>query len=635
MQIESKFKYIYGPVYSWRLGMSLGVDPLSDKSKICNMDCVYCQLGKTVYWSNERKNHVPVQNILKEFQALPPMKLDHITLSGRGEPTLAANLGELIREIRKIRSEKIAVITNSILMDDPMVRKDLALADFVLAKLDACDDETLKSVDCVMPEVSFEKIVSGIKKFRSEFKGKLALQIMFVDANKEFAAKIAKISKSLAADEVELNTPLRPCSVRPLTAAELLKIKDHFIGQNVKTVYELESKNIVPLNERETIKRHGNYKKKSESSALESIAHSPLFDGNHQLDVLPRTLKELADFKFALDVSSIVAITSKDGDIIYVNDKFCEIAKYTREELIGQNHRIVNSKYHPKEFFRDLWDTILAGRVWQGEIRNRAKDGTFYWVHSTIVPFLTEKAKPYQFVVIHNEITKRKEMEEALSALPQRILAAQESEREWISREIHDDLGQALATLKMLIQTGFQEGFANAASQKRTFQKTIKYLDSIINKTRNLAAGLRPSTLEVLGLKASLKSLIGNFRAAKRLKVRVSMSALDGITFKGDVINFYRIIQEALTNIIRHAQAKNVHIVFSRREDKLIAKIKDDGKGFAAGESGQPSLVSQGLGLSTMQERATQLGGNLHFSSAPEEGTTITLTVPIIENHDI
>ncbi len=261
MSVDPKFKYIYGPVYSWRLGMSLGIDPLSDKSKICNMDCVYCQLGKTVQWSHTRKDFVSTQDILTEIQALPPMQLDYITFSGRGEPTLAANLGQMISGIRRMRPEKIAVITNSILMDDVNVRKDLKLADFVLAKLDACDDETLKSVDKVLKNVSFENIVRGIKAFRREFNGKLALQIMFVKANKDFAWEIAQIAKELGADEIELNTPLRPSAAAPLSPAELLEIKKKFRGLSAKTVYELERKNIVPLNERDTIKRHGNYKK--------------------------------------------------------------------------------------------------------------------------------------------------------------------------------------------------------------------------------------------------------------------------------------------------------------------------------------------------------------------------------------
>jgi len=255
--MKSAFKYIYGPVPSWRLGSSLGIDPLSQEGKVCTFDCIYCQIGKTKLFTDERKTFVRIPDLIDELGSLPPLKIDYITFSGTGEPTLAANLGQMIKAIKKIRKERIAVLTNSSLMHREDVQKDLFLAEFVVAKLDAPSQNIFQVVNQPIKTIKLDTIIQAIKDFKSCYLGKLALQIMFLEQNKKYAPQIAKIAKEINPDEVQLNTPLRPCAVKPLPKQELDEIKRYFEGLKAISVYEAEIKKVKAVSDADTLKRRG------------------------------------------------------------------------------------------------------------------------------------------------------------------------------------------------------------------------------------------------------------------------------------------------------------------------------------------------------------------------------------------
>jgi len=337
-------------------------------------------------------------------------------------------------------------------------------------------------------------------------------------------------------------------------------------------------------------------------------------------EVLQKTLKELVDIRSALDASSIVAITDQKGNIIYANDKFCRISRYPREELLGQNHRIVNSGYHPKTFFKEMWHTLSRGKIWKGEIRNRAKDGSFYWVDTTIIPFLNDKGKPYQYVSIRNDITRRKQMEDQIKALPQRIIQAQERECDRIARDLHDDLGQSLATLKMIIQSAWLQ--QKAVKPLKEHRKILGYLDTIIDHSRNLAMRLRPSTLEALGLTTALKLMFSEINRGGKVRIAFTHSPLEDLRFQADPINVFRIVQEASTNILKYARATKVKVALRVVNGRLKIIVEDNGCGFVLEKK------SKGLGLITMRERTGILGGDIKIRSRLKKGTVIVVDIP-------
>lgn len=185
--------------------------------------------------------------------------------------------------------------------------------------------------------------------------------------------------------------------------------------------------------------------------------------------LLEKSLKELSDYKYALDASSIVAKTDEKGKIIFVNDQFCAISGFSKSELMGQDHRIINSGYHPRTFFTDLWSTISAGKIWKGEIRNRAKAGHIYWVDTTIVPFLDPHGKPFQYVAIRSDITGKKLSQENEKQLEEKIVRK----------------GKELSEVLARITDGFlilDENFRYTYANKRIGEMTGKEPASLLGK---------------------------------------------------------------------------------------------------------------------------------------------------------
>ena len=247
---------IYGPVPSWRLGRSLGIDLLSTGGKTCSLDCIYCQLGKTVHPLTERKQFVSLDRLAAELKRVKDIAADYATFSGVGEPTLASNLGEAIEVARSALRLPIAVLTNSSLMTREDVRHELSSADVVVAKLDAPNEELFRQINRPPIECTLDNIIQAIRLFRQGYHGKLALQMMFVEANKGDAIEMARVAEQLSADEIQLNTPLRPCAVRPLATEDISAIKRAFSRhRNVVTIYEASRPEVVSIDLKEMLRR--------------------------------------------------------------------------------------------------------------------------------------------------------------------------------------------------------------------------------------------------------------------------------------------------------------------------------------------------------------------------------------------
>ncbi len=223
--------YLFGPVLSRRLGLSMGVDLL--KHKTCNLDCVYCELGRTSCLTVCRDRFVPPEKVLQEIRARKDEPFDHLTFAGSGEPTLSLDLGRIVAEARETVSAPVAVITNSTLLTSPTVRKEVAAADIVLPSLDAASAGAFQAINRPAPGLGIEEIIRGLRDFRLEFSGEIWLEVMLVKGiNDREAELIARAAESTEPDRIQLNTVVRmPAeSVEPLSEEGMLAMLDVFPG---------------------------------------------------------------------------------------------------------------------------------------------------------------------------------------------------------------------------------------------------------------------------------------------------------------------------------------------------------------------------------------------------------------------
>ncbi|HEO63833.1 MAG TPA: radical SAM protein, partial [Candidatus Omnitrophica bacterium] len=249
---NNKFKYIYGPVSSWRLGSSLGIDLISQDNKICSFDCIYCQISEPSALSVERKVFIPTVDIVQEIDSLPQgLDIDYATFSGCGEPTLALNIAEVNLKAKEILKVSTALLTNSSLLSRDDLRNDISGVDFVVAKLDAYDDASLSRINRPHKNLNFKNILDGIRLFRAQYKGKLGIQIMFTKENRDRAKVIAELVLSFSPDEVQLNTPLRESKTAPLSKDDMQRVEKFFKDFNVVSVYDKRKKDTVPLDKTE------------------------------------------------------------------------------------------------------------------------------------------------------------------------------------------------------------------------------------------------------------------------------------------------------------------------------------------------------------------------------------------------
>jgi PAS domain S-box-containing protein len=349
---------------------------------------------------------------------------------------------------------------------------------------------------------------------------------------------------------------------------------------------------------------------------------------NNPFDIL---YSNVVHFAYALNEHMLVAIADLNGITTYVNEKFCTVFKYTSREIIGQHYRVINSGCHPDEYLNELWSTVKGGNIWKGDIRNRAKDGVIHWLDATVIPCFDHTGKIYQYIAICNDITTRKRNEEALyasrnelRALANHLEKAQEFERKRIAREIHDELGQHLLALKMDVSSLDTSTLGTHPKLNAKIQFVLQGIDDTMHHVKSIINDLRPVVLE-LGLVDAVQSHVRAFERRSGIPCEVNISG-DNIELDNERTTvLFRVLQESLVNVSRHAQASRASVALYCDADRVSIVISDNGKGIGA--NGQNKRNS--FGLLGMRERIEALDGMFLIQPAAGGGTKITASIPL------
>ena len=348
---------------------------------------------------------------------------------------------------------------------------------------------------------------------------------------------------------------------------------------------------------------------------------------------LTSSIRELEDIRYALDQSAIVATTDVSGRIKYVNEKFCEISKYPREDLLDQDHRILNSTYHPKDYIRELWRTIAQGHVWRGELRNRAKDGTLYWVDTTIVPFLDARRHPWQYMAIRYDITERKRQEALLRE--QTALARLGEMAAVVAHEVRNPLAGIRGALQVIASR-----LPETMTEVGVLKEVVARVDGLNDIVEDLLVFSRQRELRLTRLQ--VRSLL--MSVAAWLKQDESMSAIqvdvegDEVLIDVDAEQLRLVLSNLLLNAAQ-AMERRGRIVLSARgvdgRDCVIA-IADEGPGIPEDVRDRifdPFFTTKtrgtGLGLPTAKRIIDMHAGSIDVECPPGGGTIVRVTLPL------